>query len=183
MRIARVYEHPAADEQRVLVDRLWPRGLTKSDERVGTWLPQVAPSSELRHWYGHDRERYEEFAQRYLDELERLVDPQLDMLRELSNSEHTVVVTAARDLRASHVPVLVGFLGADSTPAVIPEHPIDTLERWELFGGAWHVRKQVGPHLHIDLLRCDGGERVDSVVSDDPHLLDWIAERESDSRS
>lgn len=183
MRIARVYEHLGADEQRVLVDRLWPRGMSKSDERVGTWLPHVAPSSDLRRWYGHDSERYEEFSQRYLDELERLDDPQLDTLRELTSREDTVVVTATRELGASHVPVLLAFLGADPTPAVIAEHPIDTLERWELFGGAWRVREQEGSRVQIDLLRCDGGERVDSLTSDDPHLLDWVGERESSSGS
>ena len=71
VRVARVYEQPAADAgRRVLVDRLWPRGLRKTDPRVGKWLPRVAPSTELRHWYDHKPERYDEFVQRYTAELQ-----------------------------------------------------------------------------------------------------------------
>ena len=81
MRIARVYDEPNPDDGvRVLVDRLWPRGLRKNDARIDRWCKNVAPSTELRHWYGHQPERFAEFAQRYLTELERrgLVELQLD---------------------------------------------------------------------------------------------------------
>ena len=70
MKLARVYDEPVPGEGlRVLVDRLWPRGVRKDDPRVGRWCKQVAPSTELRQWYGHDPQRFAEFAQRYRAEL------------------------------------------------------------------------------------------------------------------
>src|SRR6185369_12429350 len=66
VRVARVYSQPEpGDGRRVLVDRLWPRGFRKDDPRIDTWLPKVAPSTELRHWYAHKPERFNEFAARY----------------------------------------------------------------------------------------------------------------------
>ena len=71
IRVARVYEDPGPDDgERVLVDRLWPRGFRKGDPRVGRWIPKVAPSTELRKWYSHEAERFDEFAARYAAELE-----------------------------------------------------------------------------------------------------------------
>jgi len=70
--LRRVYEPPSpGDGQRVLVDRLWPRGLTKERARVDVWLRDIAPSEELRRWYGHVPERWEEFRRRYHRELDR----------------------------------------------------------------------------------------------------------------
>jgi uncharacterized protein YeaO (DUF488 family) len=110
--VARVYDDPGPDEgDRVLVDRLWPRGFRKGDPRVGRWLPQVAPSAELRKWYSHQIERFDEFAARYADELgadERAAA--LAELRELSRNGTITLVTAARDLDSSHVAVLVKLL-------------------------------------------------------------------------
>lgn len=69
--IARVYHPPAADgSYRVLVDRLWPRGVKKEDPQIDSWLKDVAPSNELRRWFNHDRERWHEFRKRYFKELE-----------------------------------------------------------------------------------------------------------------
>jgi uncharacterized protein YeaO (DUF488 family) len=71
IRVRRVYEQPSpADGTRVLVDRIWPRGLTKSRVDLDEWCKQVAPSKAPRKWYGHDPERYEEFSRRYRAELE-----------------------------------------------------------------------------------------------------------------
>jgi uncharacterized protein YeaO (DUF488 family) len=71
VRIKRVYDDPAAsDGYRILVDRLWPRGLAKDDAAVDEWLKDVGPSTELRRWFGHDPERFGEFAARYRTELE-----------------------------------------------------------------------------------------------------------------
>jgi uncharacterized protein YeaO (DUF488 family) len=68
--VARVYDELSADDgQRVLVDRLWPRGLRKDDPRIGIWCKVVAPSNELRHWYNHQSDRFDEFAARYQNEL------------------------------------------------------------------------------------------------------------------
>lgn len=69
VQVGRVYEQPDGATRRVLVDRLWPRGVRKDDPRVDAWLPQVAPSTELRRWYGHRAEAFEEFADRYAAEL------------------------------------------------------------------------------------------------------------------
>ena len=67
--VARVYDPPAGQALRVLVDRVWPRGLRKDDARLDEWCKDVAPSTELRRWYGHDRASFDEFARRYRDEL------------------------------------------------------------------------------------------------------------------
>ncbi|CAM3831431.1 DUF488 domain-containing protein [Isoptericola cucumis] len=68
--VKRVYEAPSDDDGlRVLVDRLWPRGLSKADAHVDRWIKEVAPSSDLRTWFGHDPARFDEFARRYREEL------------------------------------------------------------------------------------------------------------------
>lgn len=69
--VKRVYDEPSrSDGERVLVDRIWPRGVRKADARLDQWLKDVAPSSDLRKWYGHDETRWEEFRQRYFRELD-----------------------------------------------------------------------------------------------------------------
>src|ERR687897_3960604 len=71
IKIKRVYEQPDKDDgRRILVDRLWPRGLTKEKAGVDLWLKEIAPSTELRKWFGHDPDRWEEFKERYRAELE-----------------------------------------------------------------------------------------------------------------
>ena len=70
VRVRRAYEDPVADDgARVLVDRIWPRGLTKARAALDEWCKEIAPSTELRKWYGHDPERFEEFSRRYQAEL------------------------------------------------------------------------------------------------------------------
>jgi uncharacterized protein YeaO (DUF488 family) len=110
--VARVYDDPGPDDgERVLVDRLWPRGFRKEDPRVGRWLPKVAPSTELRKWYSHETERFDEFAARYADELETDDGATaLTELRDLVRHGTVTLVTAARDLEASHVAVLTRLL-------------------------------------------------------------------------
>ena len=72
IRLKRAYESPArSDGQRILVDRLWPRGLTRDKAAVDHWIKEVAPSSELRKWFGHDPERWPEFRRRYRAELKK----------------------------------------------------------------------------------------------------------------
>lgn len=71
IRIKRVYDEPAeTDGRRILVDRLWPRGLSKERARVDAWIKEIAPSTELRRWYGHDPNKWLEFKERYAEELE-----------------------------------------------------------------------------------------------------------------
>jgi uncharacterized protein YeaO (DUF488 family) len=72
IQMKRVYDEPSeADGQRILIDRLWPRGLSKAKARVDLWLKAVAPSTPLRQRFGHDPEKWEEFKQRYTDELDQ----------------------------------------------------------------------------------------------------------------
>jgi len=97
LRLKRAYEPAeAADGRRILVDRLWPRGLSKDKAALDDWLKDIAPSTELRRWFGHDPERWTEFQRRYRSELKQHGDA-LDELRSLA-SEHTVtLVYAAHD--------------------------------------------------------------------------------------
>jgi uncharacterized protein YeaO (DUF488 family) len=72
VKIKRVYEKPAkGDGKRILVDRLWPRGLTKEKASIDLWLKNIAPSTELRKWFGHDPDKWKEFKKRYHQELEK----------------------------------------------------------------------------------------------------------------
>ncbi len=111
-RVKRVYEDPAPEDgHRVLVDRLWPRGLRKDAAAFDTWLRDVAPSDDLRRWYGHDPQRYEEFAERYRAELtddDRAAA--LERLRELAAAGPVTLLTAVRDTRYAHTAVLVDLL-------------------------------------------------------------------------
>jgi uncharacterized protein YeaO (DUF488 family) len=112
LRVARVYDDPdPGGGERVLVDRLWPRGFRKGDPRVGRWMPKVAPSTELRRWYAHKAERFDEFAARYTVELESAeAAAALAELRELVRNDPVTLVTATRDLDGSHVAVLARLL-------------------------------------------------------------------------
>jgi uncharacterized protein YeaO (DUF488 family) len=107
IRVARVYDDPG-EGQRVLVDRLWPRGFRKDDPRVGTWCRDVAPSNELRGWYDHKPERFDEFAARYKTELQG--GEALDELRELTKRGVVTLVTATRAVEISHAAVLAALL-------------------------------------------------------------------------
>lgn len=113
MRVARVYDEPAPDDGvRVLVDRLWPRGLRKGSVPIDHWCKRIAPSTELRRWYGHQRERFAEFASRYERELddeqrrEALAD-----LRRLAQHQTVTLLTAVKDVEISHAAVLADVLG------------------------------------------------------------------------
>ena len=112
IQLARVYDQPGAnDEFRVLVDRIWPRGLSKERARVDEWLKAVAPSTGLRQWYGHDPKRFPEFRRRYRDELS---EPEpaaaLRHLRELARHNTVTLVTATKDIGISQAAVLADLL-------------------------------------------------------------------------
>ena len=112
VRARRVYEQVASsDGRRVLVDRLWPRGLSKQKAHLDEWLKNVAPSDELRRWYGHQPGRFAEFTRRYLAELE---EPEraaaLSHLREEARSGPVTLLTATRDLEHSEAEVLAHVL-------------------------------------------------------------------------
>jgi uncharacterized protein YeaO (DUF488 family) len=109
IRTARIYEDVSPDDgQRVLVDRIWPRGIRKDDPRVGVWLKDVAPSKELREWYHHQPERFDEFATRYEAELD--ANPALQTLRELTTHGTVTLVTATREIELSDAAVLANVL-------------------------------------------------------------------------
>lgn len=111
-RVKRAYDAPtAADGKRVLVDRLWPRGVKKEEAALDGWAKDATPSNELRKWYHENRDEYDVFVERYEAELEG--DAQRRAVEELRalHAEHTVtLVTAAKDIEQSHVPVLLRHL-------------------------------------------------------------------------
>jgi uncharacterized protein YeaO (DUF488 family) len=111
--IARVYEprQPGQSQHRVLVDRLWPRGLSKEVADLDWWARHVAPSSELRRWYSHDPARFDEFAERYRAELaEAPAAGALVELSRLSSASRLLLLTATRDLEHSGAAVLKAAL-------------------------------------------------------------------------
>ena len=110
VQIKRVYDEPEpGDGYRVLIDRLWPRGLSKERASVDLWCKQVAPSTELRTWFGHRRERFAEFSRRYLQELDD--NPALDVLRQVLADHPTVtLVYGAKDREANDAVVLAQLL-------------------------------------------------------------------------
>ncbi|MGI5206043.1 DUF488 domain-containing protein [Spirillospora sp. CA-108201] len=112
VRLRRVYEAPTADDgARILVDRVWPRGLSKDKARLDEWEKDVAPSTELRKWYGHDPARFEEFTRRYDAEL---AEPDraaaFDHLRELARQGTVTLLTATKDVERSQAAVIAARL-------------------------------------------------------------------------
>ena len=112
VQVRRVYDEPSPDDgARVLVDRVWPRGLTKQRAHLDEWCKQIAPSTELRTWYGHDEARYPEFRQRYGAELE---EPEraaaLAHLRELAGRGQLTLLTATKQVDISQAAVLAELL-------------------------------------------------------------------------
>lgn len=97
VRLKRAYE-PRADDDgvRVLVDRLWPRGVSKADAAIELWMKEIAPSTQLRKWFGHDPERWDEFRLRYEEEL-RMNDELLRQLRSLARKGPVTLVYSAHD--------------------------------------------------------------------------------------
>lgn len=109
VRMRRIYDDPTrSDGVRVLVDRVWPRGISKADARIDAWLKEVAPSTSLRKWYSHDPERFAEFRRRYLVELK---DPDraaaLAELRRLARKRTVTLLTATKDVDISQAAVLM----------------------------------------------------------------------------
>jgi uncharacterized protein YeaO (DUF488 family) len=110
VRLKRAYEPPSADDGvRVLVDRLWPRGLRKADASIALWVKDLAPSTELRRWFGHDPARWPEFRRRYIAEL-RGHAPELEELRQRARQDVVTLVFGARDEAHNDAVVLRGVL-------------------------------------------------------------------------
>ncbi len=110
VKIKRVYEEPdASDGCRILIDRLWPRGLTKQKAKVDLWLKAIAPSAELRTWFNHDPGKWVEFKHRYQAEL-RKNESSLSQLRELLAMGAVTLLYAARDEEHNDAVVLKAYL-------------------------------------------------------------------------
>jgi len=109
----RIYDGRAeSDGLRVLVDRLWPRGITKADAALDLWLKDVAPSTELRRWFDHRADRWAEFRKRYYQELAG--SPAVRQLRALTCKQSVTLVYAAKDREHNEAIVLAEFLGGEN---------------------------------------------------------------------
>jgi uncharacterized protein YeaO (DUF488 family) len=119
IRIKRIYEPPSPDDgARILVDRLWPRGLTKGRAAIDEWMKEVAPSPQLRDWFGHKPERFAEFVRAYKRELAE--DPArialVARLRDMASRHNVTLLYAAKDPACNHAAVLLQHIGALTEP-------------------------------------------------------------------
>jgi uncharacterized protein YeaO (DUF488 family) len=110
IRIKRIYDPPArSDGERILVDRLWPRGIKRDDAELDAWLKDVAPSAALRRWFGHDPQKWTEFKRRYIAELTH--NPAAAELRKaVAASKSVTLLFAAKDNLHNNAAVLRDFL-------------------------------------------------------------------------
>ncbi len=116
VRVRRIYEEPGEDDgTRVLVDRIWPRGMSKERAQLDEWLKEVAPSTQLRTWYKHDPGRWEEFGRRYEQELDGDGEQAeaFARLRRLQNEGRVTVLTASRAVEISEAQVLAELLNGE----------------------------------------------------------------------
>ncbi len=112
--IKRAYDPPAAkDGLRILIDRLWPRGVSKAKLKLDAWPRALSPSTALRKWYGHEPARFAEFRRRYRAELAEHKE-ELAALRTWVNGRSTTLITATRELELSHAEVMRQMLSAKS---------------------------------------------------------------------
>jgi uncharacterized protein YeaO (DUF488 family) len=110
LEIKRAYEAPEkSDGARILVDRLWPRGLSRDRAAVDLWLKDIAPSAELRRWYGHQPERWPEFRRRYFAELDRQPAAVAELRAALGKGSATLVY-AAKDEKHNNAQALLEYL-------------------------------------------------------------------------
>ena len=128
VRVRRVYEEPSPDDgQRILVDRLWPRGLSKGTAQLDDWLKAVAPSTGLRRWYGHEPARFTEFRRRYHEELREPERAEaLAHLTESARQGTVTLLTASRDVGHSQAAVLAERL----RQAMTGERPMTGNRTW-----------------------------------------------------
>lgn len=110
IQVKRIYEEPEQhDGYRILVDRLWPRGMTKERAHLNEWNKEVAPSDELRKWFGHKMENFEEFTRMYKAELKDKGE-ELQRIRELAEKQNVTLLYAARNTEENHARVLLSVL-------------------------------------------------------------------------
>lgn len=117
IQLKRAYDPPAeTDGYRVLVDRIWPRGVKKEALALDAWLPEIAPSTELRQWFAHDPKKWEEFCTRYMDELAQKGDA-IERLKEKNQCGTLTLVFGARDRKHNNAVALKHFLDMQSRDA------------------------------------------------------------------
>lgn len=108
--VKRIYEPPAPDDgQRVLVDRIWPRGVSKQDAALALWLKDIAPSDDLRKWFGHEASRWAEFQKRYRAELDGNAEA-VDKLRGVLRHGKVTLLYGAHDEKHNNAVALAGYL-------------------------------------------------------------------------
>lgn len=106
LKIKRVYDAPSSDDGvRILVDRLWPRGLKKENAHLDFWDKDIAPSNELREWFGHKPERFDEFSKKYMQELKAHKD-RLKEIKDMLKTKNVTLVYAAKDTNDNQAVVL-----------------------------------------------------------------------------
>ncbi len=111
-RVKRIYDDPSTEDSvRLLVDRLWPRGVTKEAAKIDLWAKELTPSHELREWFHDHLDQHVEFAERYRLELNESLDEIIGMFASIDSSRLTLV-TATKDLKRGHIAVLKDFLEA-----------------------------------------------------------------------
>ncbi len=111
--IKRIYDPAeAADGKRILVDRLWPRGMTKERAALYCWMKDIAPSQALRVWFGHNPEKFDEFARRYTEEMDTDLTKQeaASQLLEIGSSEQLTLLYAARITSINHALIIKNYL-------------------------------------------------------------------------
>ena len=110
IRIKRIYDKPEkGDGVRILVDRLWPRGVSKATAQVDLWSKDVAPSPELRVWFSHDPKKFERFKKLYVEELKEKEDA-LEKIKQTGKAKNATLLYAARDPKCNHALVLCEYL-------------------------------------------------------------------------
>jgi uncharacterized protein YeaO (DUF488 family) len=110
VRVKRIYDPPEpSDGHRLLADRVWPRGVSRERARLDEWAKDLAPSTGLRKWFGHDPQRFDEFRSRYLEEL-RARDADLERLRALARGGALTILYAARDREHNNAVVLADLV-------------------------------------------------------------------------
>ena len=111
IQLKRVYEEPGdTDGKRILIDRLWPRGVTKAKAQIDIWLKGIAPSTELRTWFGHDPSKWDDFKQRYKNELKNNSETVAKLLEQMAQGKVTLVYSA-KDKEHNDAVVLAEYLG------------------------------------------------------------------------
>jgi uncharacterized protein YeaO (DUF488 family) len=110
IKIKRIYQTPAAgDGFRILVDRLWPRGLSKEKAKVDLWLKDISPSNELRKWYSHDPAKWAEFKRKYLEEIEGK-KPEFDLLRQKAKGGTITFLFSSKEEKLNNAAALKEFV-------------------------------------------------------------------------